>query len=401
MFAVAVQSSLANADPGGLCPLVDEGRKTSDEPVWALADAMCAGLEGEAARASSLIDRARRGSGSGGIDVTLAEKIVGAGENTRRAVTVQWDAVDSLNSWRFGLAAAAGVQIPDRLLGQVGPHVRAWQARAPMLPIDQRTGAAHIAASLGVFSNASLVEMYSLIADDTDPSEISESVGGRLRVAYVGGDAETRAGAMRGLWEQATSPNDRYARQILTASAAARLKPTSDVESDVPELLASMLSAGWDAKAARWSPIVDNMGGEAGDRAWALLALGSPTPRVDMRVARINRFLDNDASAENMRGRMLFAALAGLDRIRGNARGRIADDMDVDLDGHNRWSLMLERAVRNGQQGTVVLLAGIGMQTGGWAGVPPQHFYRIISALRRVGLEYEARMIAAEALARL
>ena len=64
------RSSLANADPGGLCPLVDEGRKTSDEPVWALADAMCAGLEGEAARASSLIDRARRGSGSGGIDVT-------------------------------------------------------------------------------------------------------------------------------------------------------------------------------------------------------------------------------------------------------------------------------------------------------------------------------------------
>ena len=119
-----------------------------------------------------------------------------------------------------------------------------------------------------------------------------------------------------------------------------------------------MLSAGWDAKAARWSPIVDDMGGEAGDRAWALLALGSPTPRVDMRVARINRFLDNDASAENMRGRMLFAALAGLGRIRGNARGRIADDMDVDLDGHNRWSLMLERAVRNGQPGTVVLLAG-------------------------------------------
>ena len=32
--------------------------------------------------------------------------------------------------------------------------------------------------------------------------------------------------------------------------------------------------------------------------------------------------------------------------------------------------------------------------------VPPEHLYRIVSALRRVGLGYEARMIAAEAVAR-
>ena len=43
----------------------------------------------------------------------------------------------------------------------------------------------------------------------------------------------------------------------------------------------------------------------------------------------------------------------------------------------------------------------IGMQTGDWRGVPPDHLYRILSALRRVGLGYEARMIAAEAMARL
>jgi hypothetical protein len=41
------------------------------------------------------------------------------------------------------------------------------------------------------------------------------------------------------------------------------------------------------------------------------------------------------------------------------------------------------------------------MQTGGWAGVPPEHLYRILRAMSRVGLEYEARMIAAEAVARL
>jgi hypothetical protein len=41
------------------------------------------------------------------------------------------------------------------------------------------------------------------------------------------------------------------------------------------------------------------------------------------------------------------------------------------------------------------------MQTADWRGIPPEHLYHIVSALRRVGLEYEARMIAAEALSRL
>ena len=41
------------------------------------------------------------------------------------------------------------------------------------------------------------------------------------------------------------------------------------------------------------------------------------------------------------------------------------------------------------------------MQTGDWAGVPPAALYRIIGALRAVGLTGEARMIAVEALTRL
>ena len=49
----------------------------------------------------------------------------------------------------------------------------------------------------------------------------------------------------------------------------------------------------------------------------------------------------------------------------------------------------------------MALLAAVGMQTSDWRGVPPAYLFRIVRALRTVGLEYEARMIAAEALARL
>jgi hypothetical protein len=181
MFAIAVQTALATADPAALCPLLGPGREVSDEQVWPLAEAMCASLAGDAGRASSLIEQARRRSGLDPIDVTLAEKVVGAGANTRRAVSVQWDDVRGINSWRFGIASATGLEIPEQLMRTAGAHVHAWQARAPMLPLEQRITAAQTAASLGVFSNMSLVEMYSLLADAVDPSEFRASVGGRLR----------------------------------------------------------------------------------------------------------------------------------------------------------------------------------------------------------------------------
>src|SRR3546814_14573333 len=84
-----------------------------------------------------------------------------------------------------------------------------------------------------------------------------------------------------------------------------------------------------------------------------------------------------------------------------NDQSRLANALGVQLDAENAWTQALERAVRARQPGTVALLAGVGMQTGGWRGVPPEHLYRLVSALRRVGLDYYARMITAEALARL
>ncbi len=399
MFAVAVQTALATADPAALCPLVLPGREISDEPVWPLSEAMCAALEGDAGRASALIDQARRRSRARPIDVTLAEKVIGAGLNTRRAVTVQWDEVDQLSSWRFGIASATGLEIPEQLMRSAGPHVQAWQARTPMLPVEQRVGAAQTAASLGVFSNASLVELYSLIADGADPSEFAETVGGRLRTAFAARDGNARMNALRDLWDDGgADPVQRHARLILTATAAARIRPSAELQDDAPELIASMLTGGLDTPAARWAAAVEAMEGAAGDVAWALVALASPRGGVD--TGRLSSFASNDNSQGDIRTKLLVAGLAGLGKIPGSAQD-IADDLAVNLTAQNRWTRLIDHAAARGQQGTVVLLAAAGMQTGGWAGVPPHHLYRIVRALRRVGLEYEARMIAAEAVARL
>jgi hypothetical protein len=306
-------------------------------------------------------------------------------------VTIQWDGVDELNSWRFGLASATGLEIPKQLIDRAGPTVRAWQARAPMVPIEQRTAAAETAAALGVFSNQALVEMYSMIGDSTDPSEIQASIPGRLRRCYVARSFGDRVDAMRGLWDDAKTPRDRYARFVLTAAAAARIPPSEAHKDRAGDLIASMLTAGLDRHAARWSSLVEAMGKD-GDRAWALLALASERPSVDISPSRSQAFADRDGGH---RGRLLIAGLAGL--------GRLSDPGSHGLDvvARSRWEQLIDGAAAANQPGTVILLAGTGMQTADWSGIPPEHLYHIVSALRRVGLEYEARMIAAEALSRL
>ncbi len=258
-----------------------------------------------------------------------------------------------------------------------------------MVPLEQRVAAAERAAELGVFSNASLVEIHSLIADATDPSEIEGSIGDRLRRAYVGGSVGDRIDAMRNLWGEG---DGRYGRFVLTAAAAARIPPSGDYGNRADELLGSMMTAGYDRYAARWGSVADTLDGDDGERAWSILAVGAPRAVVDLGADRVETFTD---SADGHRGRMLVAALAGL--------GRLSDPAayGVDPAPRSRWANLIAAAARSDQPGTVALLAGVGMQTPGWRGVPPEHLYQIVRALREVGLEYEARMIAAEAMTRL
>ena len=125
--------------------------------------------------------------------------MVGAGANTGRAVTIEWEPVEHLTAWRFGLATATGMAVPDKLLRSGSPQLRAFQARAPLLSAEQRLDSARVAAGLGVFSAQSLVDLYSTIYDSTDPSDLPGTDAWRLREAFVGKDRDARLAAIRQL----------------------------------------------------------------------------------------------------------------------------------------------------------------------------------------------------------
>ena len=394
LYEAAMQAALASADPFAMCGIADNAAAQGPAPAWQLARAMCAGLSGEGGTASSLVSQARNSTGAKrarGIDVLLAEKVVGAGTNTRRAIDIHWDDVQKLTAWRFGLAAATGVQIPMPLYGTVGPQVQAWAARAPQSEPGARSGFADRAATLGVFSNAALVDLYGAIYDAADPAERGGTVANELRAAYSGEPAD-RLVALRSLWKPGGDPFQLYARQILTARAAAMIpNDTAIGAGDIDALVAAMMSSGLDVQAARWSKVA-----ESGSLGWGMIAVGAPRADIVPSSGDIRGFGDGNV----MRGQFFFAGLAGLGRIPQGDIESLAQTLEVPIGRQNSWTRALDRAVLERQQGTVALLCAVGMQTNGWAYVPPAHLYRIVNALRRVGLEPEARMIAAEALAR-
>ncbi len=396
LYAIAMQTYLATADPAGLCPLSTGALKTSKEPGWEMTRAICPSLSGDQGIASSALNQAERRGAVRGIDYRLAEKVVGTGFNARRSVKIEWEGVDRLTAWRFGLATALNVEIPQNLFGTVGPHVRAWEARAPALAAVRRLPGAETAARLGVFSSEALVNFYSQLGADGDaPAGTADRIDA-LRTAYAGATVGNRIDAMRTLWMDGERTN--YVGLIATARAAAALPVAQAGAQDAAHLIAAMLSAGYDRNAALWARALGQLDGAGAQDAWALLALGAPSPVVDINSSRVSSYI-GDAGA--LKGRMLLAGLAGLSRLSDTDAVSLAQDNGLILAANSRWSRAITGAAQRGEKGTVALLAAVGMQASDWSRIPPAHLYHIVAALHRVGLDPEARMVAAEAIARL
>jgi hypothetical protein len=397
MVQVGVQSALASADPPALCPLED-GIHKYDAGILRLVQAMCASLAGEPEAAAAMIDQARRYGRIGGVDLALAEKVVGAGANGR-ASTIEWDPVDALTAWRFGLATGTGMAPPERLMNAAMPRLRAFQARAPMLSAQQRLSSAMVAAGLGVFSSQTMIDLYSAIYDTTDPGDLGDSDAWQLRQAFVARDPETRLAAIRRLLATGKSGWQKEGARALVARASTMVEPDSKLAKDAPELISAMLTGGYDQAAARWIPAVNGMDDADSDRCWAMLALAAPNV-ADVGTGRINSFIRRDKSRNHIRSALLVAGLAGLGRISVDTANSLNRRNGLGLGHITSWTKMIDAAAARGQGGTVLLLTGTGFQTPQFDRVPSAHLYHAVSALNRTGQGFTARMIAAEALSR-
>lgn len=395
LLSVALDSYVAAADPLGMCPLLPFAGDAAKGNEWQLIRAMCSGFSGEGSAAREQIDRTRRQGGMDRIDVLLAEKIVGASQNGRRAVSIQWDDVGQLTRWRFGLALTAGIEPPETLYVSADRNFQAWRAVAPMAPLASRVQAADMAAAMGILSSAEMIDLYGAAFDDPGTEEALRDRTALLRTAYVAADVDDRVGAMRALWNRSENRFVRYSSHILTAHAAARVVPSEDLADMSDDLIVSMVAAGFDTSAARWASVVPQ-----GGLGWAVLSLAVPNQRSQLSSSQVSDFFGNDSSSDSRKSAFLVAGLAGLNRISDSDRDSLASDLGLQLGGETRWIRAIRRAAAQGDDGLVTLLVAMGMQGNDWSAMTPRQLFHVVSALRIVGRQAEARMIAAEAVSR-
>ncbi len=387
----AFDAYLGTGDILGMCPVARLKGDIRDDGDWVLLSAVCSAYLGEERYAERRLNRALGTGEAPEIDVRLAQRYAGAAGDGGRAVNVEWDGVEELTPWRFALARALGADLPEALQQQAAPRFRISDALIPAVALSRRVEVAPLAGRRGVLSSAAMVDLYSqLYASDVVDGEAKQP-GRVLREAYVAADPEARLDAMRVLWGDERD----YGALVLTAYAAARLPVSEDLAVDAEPILASMLSAGLDRNAQRWSSVI-----ERGSPAWGLLVFAQWPQAGQVDRQDVDSYIDDDDSDGQRKSKLLLAGLAGLGKVDADTVSDFSSRLDMNLTRNTVWSQRIDRAAQVGNPALVALLAGVGMQGSNWDMMTPRHLFHIVRALNQVGLNAEARMIAAEAMAR-
>jgi len=387
----AFDAYLATGDIVGLCPVARLKGDIRKDGEWQMVRGICTSFSGDGQQATRELNRVLSRGDAPRVDVLLAQRYAGAAAEGGRSVTIEWDGVSTLTPWAYGLAVALGLEVPGNLRGSAGAWFDRVDALSPAQSLAARAAGADRAGGEGILSNIAMVDLYSQIYGDAAVEGDAAQRAARLRDAYVARDQEARLAALRELW----GSGDRYGRLVLTAQAAARIQPNASLADDAPLLVASMLAGGLDRNALRWASIVPQ-----GSQAWALLALAQPQRNSPVSGGAVDSFISDDSSSGQRKSQFLVAGLAGLGRLEGGTAANLAASLNINLDRESAWSKMMTKAAEANNPALVSLLAGLGMQGDGWDMMTARHLYVIVRSLNQVGLSAEARMIAAEAVAR-
>ncbi|MCB2068059.1 MAG: hypothetical protein KDE15_15620 [Erythrobacter sp.] len=387
----AFDAYLGTGDILGMCPVARLHGQLRDDGEWELLKAICEAYSGESRSAERNLDRALGTGLAEEIDVRLAQRYAGAAGDGGRAVNIEWDGVDEITPWRFTLARTLSEDLPEGLRDGAGARYDIADVLIPATPLIDRVAASNTAGARGVLSSAAMVDLYAQLWASDAYSGSDKRLAGLLREAYVATSAGDRLDAMQQLWDAQAG----YGPQVLTAYAAARLPVSEDMADDAGPIITSMLAAGLDRNALRWGSVVPE-----GSLGWALLVLAQPTRQNLVSENAVDSFVDDDGSEDQRKSAFLVAGLAGLGRLGANDVASLSERLGLNLARSSPWSTKIDRAGELGNATLVALLAGLGMQGTSWDQMTPRHLYHIVRALNAVGLEAEARMIAAEAVAR-
>ena len=305
--------------------------------------------------------------------------------------------------------------VPADALNGAGPAALAMIARSANATLELRLGAAEQAEAQGALTATALAKLYDEVKFDSADGPAANDRSPRAAAwLYQNARQQTvavaRAEALRRAWTLARERGGFDTAARVNLAATRELQPAADLVFVGAEIARALLAAGDGPAAGTWwqflrqrAGIGDADAAQAAAGLWPLLAIAGTAP-TGWDEAGFRSWLDRPGEATGeVRAQQAAIALVLMD-----AAGvpvppeRWQDYYGASAPGGSAgvppalWH-GLAAAAEGGRRGETVLFALLMLGSGGPRTADPMTLATVASALRRVGLETDARALALEA----
>lgn len=409
---VQVDSLFLAYDNAGACRRVRALVRDYRGPHWQKALIFCQALAGEHVKAVLGLDLLReQGQLDDSAIFPLMEVLTGASE-------AGIETLPEVSALELAMMRAARRQLPADVLASVEPAILLTVALSPNAPLEVRFEAAERAEAVGALAARTLGQIYESIAftqeELSNPLSTAEADYGPrgrallYRAARLQVVPTAQAEVLQRAWELARNAGVYATAVRVNLPVLLALKPSSELAWFAGDAARALYFVGRVTEARAWFDLARQQAGAeaaaAAQALWALAYLAGAESGLGWDPDRLKAWWDG----QRLEGGDQAPARAGLLYSLLNALGEPLNGADWEplLEGPAREMVMMptpalwyrmNAAAADGRLGETVLLALLSIGQDGFDRISPVALHAVITGLRRVGLEAEARALAIEA----
>jgi len=405
-----VELSWRAGDPEGGCAVVEESvPRVQVDAFWQQATIFCQLRAGRSSEAMLGLDLLREQGEGDEAFFALAEALGGARD-------VKVPPLPVVTPLHLTMAHAAGVPLPGVAIREPPPLMLALTAESPDAPVEQRLTAAETAAAAGVLSAQHLAAAYTAVPEEPgildtalDLPDVGSTPATRAilyQAALRAGLPQQRAQFIQKALETDTLDGNYWARLQIYLPLLADISPAPELSWFAADAARHLYAGGKLREAGAWLALIQQGQQFDPDVAAALPQLQSldylagnagVAPGADPQ-SMMPKLPPADPRTERVRA--LFNAMEEpLETSSGEPQIALVTNVPAPAmpqQNVNLWLDLGEAAAKN-RIGEIVLLSLVGLNATGLADAEPEWLARVVTSLRGVGLEEEARRLAVEA----
>ncbi len=417
-----VDIALLSGNLRGACATAGDANQLYDDLYWLRVVAFCRVVEGDIADANFKTDMLRD-MGDRDLGFHSLMQYLSLTEEQRTNSRARLTDLGDPTPLKLAMLRVGNMRLPSEMLARANSLMLRAVATMPNLSVDLRLEAAQMAARAGALDAATLASIYGGVM--FDESELSNAtamleagMGARgnalvYQVARRSPDGAIRAGYLKTAWQLGRAL-DFYLLLAQTNIAATRALQPNLAQLDIAGATARALLASSDTKAAMgWYNLLRGEASNGQIKAttdlialWPIMSLAADDGSVPQSPEILELWWQAQTihigAVRAMRGGLVFSLFEAMGRSVPPKYWRelMVTGPSIKTFETPTAAIMrgLNLAARRGRRGETMLLALVALGDVGPANADPAVLAQVVAALRKVGMNAEAKSFALEAV---